>query len=720
LKEKTDPKQSRTFHGLVLLWLLLGALLSGCAHWTDAVPLPGQERTLEVYGSHTAGQTLVCYHAGLDGISVQVLSYGARSLWLLFLSALLYLLPGGAIVAWLLPKGDWVERSILATGLSVAVNALLLYATMAGLRLNSAIVIGYLALCALLIAARWVRDGQGLGSLFTRVRMQWVSLRRDPFYLALGVVVLFVFGVRIGILRDVQAPRWGDSYQHTVIVQLLLDHGGIFESWAPYAPYTGLTTHFGFHANAALFHWTSGIGSAQSVMWTGQMLNAMACLVLYPLGKRIGGRWSGLLAVMVSGLLTTTPMIYVNWGRYPQLTGQVLLPIAAWLLWQTLDRSKLDWRLILLAALPAAEQVLAYYRMAYYYAVLVGALILCVYLPKFGRQWRRWGGLLFRVCSIGIVAGLILMPWGVRIVRGRLATSLVQGISYGRNLDHVLIEYRQWLTLDDYVSRPLLVLAGVALLWALLRQVRPVIAIGLWGIGMFALVATRLIGLPGAAHLNAFASMIFMYGPVSLLIGWEGAQAAFHVSRHWNKRGHLMFAVAVVLLASWGAYKTLAISDPGYDLVKPADWDAMAWIRANTPEDARFLVNGFSIYEGRSVVGSDAGWWIPLLAGRKNTMPPQYALLNETETEPGYGQRMVDLVNGLRRTPLSTPEGLRLVCDEGITHVYVGQAEGRVGVPPPEPLFTAQEMLSSPAFEEVYHRDRARVFALTDMACRPR
>ncbi len=98
-------------------------------------------------------------------------------------------------------------------------------------------------------------------------------------------------------------------------------------------------------------------------------------------------------------------------------------------------------------------------------------------------------------------------------------------------------------------------------------------------------------------------------------------------------------------------------------------------------------------------------------------MPPQYALFNESELEPGYGRRVVNLVADLRRAPLSTPEGLSAVCQEGITHVYIGQVEGRVGVPPPEPLFTAQGMLDNPAFEMLYHQDRVWIFALTDVAC---
>jgi hypothetical protein len=145
----------------------------------------------------------------------------------------------------------------------------------------------------------------------------------------------------------------------------------------------------------------------------------------------------------------------------------------------------------------------------------------------------------------------------------------------------------------------------------------------------------------------------------------------------------------------------------------------MDWIATHTAPDARFLVNGFLIYGGRSIVGSDAGWWLALLTERASTMPPQYALLTETEAEPGYGQRMVGLVAGLQQTPLPSPEGLALLCGEGISHVYVGKGEGRMAIPPSDPLFTAEQMLGSPAFDPVYHQDGVWVFALTEEACPP-
>jgi len=155
---------------------------------------------------------------------------------------------------------------------------------------------------------------------------------------------------------------------------------------------------------------------------------------------------------------------------------------------------------------------------------------------------------------------------------------------------------------------------------------------------------------------------------------------------------------------------------PTFAMVTRPDNRAMAWIRENTPENASFLVEGFLIYNGASIVGSDAGWWIPLLAHRQNTMPPQYAILNEASIQPDYTQRMVALVKKLETIPLDSPEGVDLLRGKGITHVYIGQGQGEVGFGVTQ-LFSPDELLDSQDYKLIYHQDRVYVFALKAGIC---
>ena len=105
-----------------------------------------------------------------------------------------------------------------------------------------------------------------------------------------------------------------------------------------------------------------------------------------PLSRRIAGgnRWAGIGTIIVAGLLMPMPAFYVNWGRYAQLAGQVVLPIAIWLLWDFLEPKRLSWPAYGLACVSLAGLALSYYRMPFYYAVFVLAWLLLWALPR----WR--------------------------------------------------------------------------------------------------------------------------------------------------------------------------------------------------------------------------------------------------------------------------------------------------------------------------------------------
>jgi len=238
----------------------------------------------------------------------------------------------------------------------------------------------------------------------------------------------------------------------------------------------------------------------------------------------------------------------------------------------------------------------------------------------------------------------------------------------------------------------------------------------LWVAGLAALTATRLIRLPGSNHMASFAIMISLYIPAGLLGGYllDWALDKLGRLRQWGK---VAAVIGLIGLAAWGAKERSAVINPSYRLVAPADLVAMDWLRANTPSDARFLVDGFLIYDGRSVVGSDAGWWIPLLAGRQNTMPPQYALLNEKPYQPGYDKAVTDLVAQLRQVGVTSPGGMRLLCQHSITHVYVGQGQGQIALPPPEPMLPLARLESSPHFTSLYQQDKVGVFSFDVSIC---
>jgi hypothetical protein len=145
-----------------------------------------------------------------------------------------------------------------------------------------------------------------------------------------------------------------------------------------------------------------------------------------------------------------------------------------------------------------------------------------------------------------------------------------------------------------------------------------------------------------------------------------------------------------------------------YALVTRADLRAMDWIRANTPQSSRFLVNSFLAYGDTLVAGSDAGWWLPLLTVRESTLPPiNYS--SETGPRPDYLEWTNELTVAIQERGLEDPQVLDLLEARGVSHVYIGQQAGRVGNPG-QPLLQAGFISKSPHFRVAYHQDRVWIF----------
>ena len=140
------------------------------------------------------------------------------------------------------------------------------------------------------------------------------------------------------------------------------------------------------------------------------------------------------------------------------------------------------------------------------------------------------------------------------------------------------------------------------------------------------------------------------------------------------------------------------------------DATAMRWIRANTPADARFLVNGFLAFSGHYTVGADGGWWLPLLAGRANSVPPiLYA--SEAAADPGYFDEVNALTRTIEAADLDSAATVAWLREQGISHAYVGAQGGRVG-DPDAPLLDAAVLLTSPYYRPIYHQDGVWIFEL--------
>lgn len=653
-------------------------------------------------------------------LGLGLLPLGASWLGFLAIAIFLYVFPGLALLTLLWrdgPRVSWGEKLGLAIGISVALYPLLLLWThLVGLQLGALYAwIPPLASLAFLV---WHHRKLRLASLINSLRAWRRSDSFLPDAVLIFLIVLIVF-TRFWVIRTLDVPMWGDSYQHTMIAQLIVDNGGLFDSWQPYAPYDTFTVQFGFPVTASLLSWIMKMNSALSIITMGQIINSLAVFTLYPLAARLadGNRWAGVGALLIAGLLSPMPSYYVNWGRYAQLAGQLILPVSLWLVWGAIESSDRSWRKIALAGAVLVGMTLTYYRMPFYYVPFILTLLFVRGLTVWKLDIRRWSSDLSTLVLVAVVAVILFLPWMINIPRGNLQGAVEDGVINATPLENVLSDYRAWIDITYYVPLLLLVSALAGLIWSLIKKRWVVASIGLWVIGLASLVAGQVIRLPGASLMQNFAVLIALYIPVGLLGGYVLSQIMISVEQKNLIAGWMIVGFLFVIAVSWGSKNQITVQNPqAFALVTPPDVEAMSWIRNNTQGNARFLTEGFSIYNGLSAVGADAGWWIPLLANRSNTMPPQYALFNEKPIESDYSQRVIDLVRGFEKESPASSAGIRLLCNWGITHVFIGQRQGNVGAGVKQ-LYSAETFTSSKIFTPIYHQDRVFVYALNRQAC---
>ena len=169
---------------------------------------------------------------------------------------IVFLLPGFAMLVGCYSRWRQIPIEVLlalAAGLSVAFYSLLfLFAKEFGIVISSSLLwVIYLAFLVWLLIARGKRFREWKHDYRSRL---WQILKNG----SLSAIGLLIVGaalliVRFLAIRSLPLPMWGDSVHHTLIVQLLLENGGLFDSWQPYAEMQSMTYHFGFHATVAVY-----------------------------------------------------------------------------------------------------------------------------------------------------------------------------------------------------------------------------------------------------------------------------------------------------------------------------------------------------------------------------------------------------------------------------------------------------------------------------------
>ncbi len=515
------------------------------------------------------------------------------------------------------------------------------------------------------------------------------------------IVVLFAGAARFLEIRDLVFPLWVDSVFHARITQLFLQQGGVPTTYRPLMPIDRFVYHFGFHSLAATVVWVTGLNVPRTLLGLGQVLNTLLLLPVYLLSCRLTkSRLAGLLSVLLVGLISLMPAYYVSWGRYTQLTGLALLPVAMVSTIDWLAERRAGWRNLTLAVVSVSGLVLVHYRVLIYSAASVLAYLI---VDATRRRWNEYTTAWKRLFLLATCVILLTAPWLYNVGQRFLFPMLSAG---GERLTGTS-SYNAfpWEFLWIRHNGTLLTLSGLGILWALWKRSRLMLTMPVW-VGLVGLAANpNLIGLRPLWLINNATAVISLFLPMGILSGYLLAELAGGVAHllpdNRQRAAQLLLGLLVVVTGLWGVWDMADVINPVTVLATEDDQIALAWIREHTPPDARFLINARFWQEG-TYTGSDGGYWLTVLTGRATTLPMVHYIYGTTK----YARLIRDFA--LQVSALSSvddPQFLQTLRKKGVTHVYVGAKGGAI---------SSAELVASPHFRPIYHHGAAWVFSFLD------
>jgi hypothetical protein len=238
-------------------------------------------------------------------------------------------------------------------------------------------------------------------------------------------------------------------------------------------------------------------------------------------------------------------------------------------------------------------------------------------------------------------------------------------------------------------------IAGVGL--SLLLRRRAGVEVSLWVGLSLAAANTRSLGLPFDLLLSNEALAIALFLPVAVLDGVVAISLARLVRLDvWPRFARLLAPSLLLALGIWGGQNLAGVVNPVCILATAADVEAIRWVAAHTEPDAAFLVNSFR-WQGDIYQGSDGGYWLGALAGRRTSLPPHPYTMGAPE-EVARIRQLAEETSGEPPEPAAL---LALLRSNGHTHVFVGARGGVV---------SAALLREAPGFRLVYTNGRASVF----------
>lgn len=412
----------------------------------------------------------------------------------------------------------------------------------------------------------------------------------------------------------------------------------------------------------------------------------------------------------------------------PQPTGQAsLTPSSSQVTWQSALRQSGPY---MLAVIGAGGLALTHYRITVIYAVFVALYLL----------WRLFRSIrgklslvevlapLRRVITVGVLSGATLLPWLINLRQNFHVNDLDKPVDVARCTYYDLssrlgkdILYNPSLFIITALS-----LGGVA--WAIKRRdplpLFPAITwilLTVWSNPCWAPVPFDMaIGLK-VGYLDSVTVVSGAWLPLCLMAGYtltrftewvlmlaNGSKGKW--PRAWTALSSTLIG-AVVLVCGLAVGMQMSPVADNKPYVTASDLNVMLWMREHLPANSFVLAEPFAFpWSRESVLGTDAGLWIPLVAGMRTSVPPMTAY-NERLADPNYLKNTRNIIEfePLRQfdtanNPLPTRVDWAALKQAGVTHIFVGSRSEYFDKPF---IFAHPDAISL-----LYQRDGTMLFAL--------
>lgn len=622
---------------------------------------------------------------------------------------IMLLLPGWALLSfgqyW--KRWETLQRWFLALSFGIAVYPVLYYVTRA---IAPDIRIGTRKLLFLLVTSLII--------IIWNFRHTW----REQFrFTKLSWVVLFVLFVtlstRFVIAHQHPFLAGDDSLHHTLLTELTATYGRLPYTLEPYDNTLLDHYHLGLYALTAPLKLLVGLRSDQVLLWMCQVLNGISGIGSFLLLDKFVSRKSAIAGLAFVGLFSVFPNYYVNWGRFTQLAGQVILFPTAIMYWEfirSLGRKdvvskgrKLDWQAIVFIAIGIGSVCLLHFRVA----AFLFPLLLIIFLIELSNlknfKKHRWN-VFFQSVLIVVLVTVIILPalipgveayWNTRVSQNELG-SLISSGTMSDNWYYSKGDTKTMQLSADSTWLYLICVVGIILGLFRSESRQICILIIFWSLFFVAYTYAYLTNIPLLAIMNRTAVVLALYMPMSIGMGL----LVFVIERLLPEEGrYVWLPVGFIILASL-LFIDSRLKDywPEQEFMTNADLKAMQWIRVNTPQDAVFGTNtGFLSYT--QPFGTDAGYWIPYYAERGATTLTLLSSLTDTqESEDVKRAHAVYEVSNL-------PSAVSNLCLVDVDYLY-SAAKPALG----QNEFNIDDILNQPGTRLVYHQDGVQIVKICE------